>query len=774
MRIGIAGQIALGLAICTLTSISIMAGVAVWQASESQDESLRRALAIHEHVLRVEVEAEARRALSLAQSVALNTATAEALAARDRARLEEMLLPGFADLRDNHGVRQFQFHVAPATSFYRVHQPDRFDDDLSSFRHTVVDVNRDGRPRYGLEIGVAGLGMRGVVPVRYQGEQVGSVEFGLSFGQAFFDSYTANTGTLGALYLHRDNQFEAFASTLPDGLAVDQEMLDRALGQAMTVLDVGFNGTSYAMAYFPVEDFSGEVIATGVIAIDRHYVDAAMTSTFLWFLAGLVAAAGLAALVSLAYNRRLGIPLGKLASEMNRISRNDLEGHVGYAQRQDAVGDMARAVEILRTNSMERLRLEEEQKHAEARAEAQKRKAVLNVLNQLVNVAVEGNDAQNLMARMKDGFARTVHEVQGMASAVEEMGAAVAEIAQSSETATTEAAASEQSARFGREKAVEATASMDRMTHAVSAAKAEVSDLAEASSQIGTIVEQIEGIAAQTNLLALNATIEAARAGEAGRGFAVVASEVKTLANQTAAATEDIRGRIDNVRQRVDGIIAAMDESASSVEGGRDVVASLAGALDEIGTNANSVAGRMAAIAGVLAEQSSASQEVSCAASTVSDIASANLSEIDSVISMVDKLSHSLNDQVGAFSELGDLAGIVVAKNDHAMFRRRIIGAVEGRERLKEGDVPDCHECRFGKWYAHADAAIRKHPAFARIEGPHRRVHEIGKQILRLLHADRKDEAVAALRELDGASREVNQLLNDLSEQVHEGGMAAA
>src|SRR5258708_3409586 len=92
---------------------------------------------------------------------------------------------------------------------------------------------------------------------------------------------------------------------------------------------------------------------------------------------------------------------------------------------------------------------------------------------------------------------------------------------------------------------------MTRATQIASKAAAEaqktnetVEGLAMAARQIGQVVDLINEIASQTNLLALNATIEAARAGDAGRGFAVVASEVKSLASQTALATEDIRSQI--------------------------------------------------------------------------------------------------------------------------------------------------------------------------------------------------------------------------------------
>jgi methyl-accepting chemotaxis protein len=116
-----------------------------------------------------------------------------------------------------------------------------------------------------------------------------------------------------------------------------------------------------------------------------------------------------------------------------------------------------------------------------------------------------------------------------------------------------------------------------------------VDTLAQAAQRIGDVIKLIQDIAAQTNLLALNATIEAARAGEAGKGFAVVASEVKTLANQTAKATEDITAQIDAIQNAT----------------GRTVTA-----IQDIGKTINQVSEISSVIAAAVEEQSAATQEI--------------------------------------------------------------------------------------------------------------------------------------------------------------------
>src|SRR5690606_20921882 len=140
----------------------------------------------------------------------------EAMALDDRIRIHMMLVPAFQALKKDYAVDQLQFHTPPATSFYRVHMPGKSGDDLSSFRHTVVETNPTRKPIQGLEKGVAGLGIRGVVPVYHQDSHIGSVEIGMTFGQPFFDEFKNRYGVDVALRLADGEDFKTFASTYGD------------------------------------------------------------------------------------------------------------------------------------------------------------------------------------------------------------------------------------------------------------------------------------------------------------------------------------------------------------------------------------------------------------------------------------------------------------------------------------------------------------------------------------------------------------------------------
>ena len=161
--------------------------------SETISVAQENALAANFRQLENSLKSEANRAVSLADLVAGISSVQDAFARRDRDALAEHFAAGFVDLKNAHGVRQFQFHLPPATSFLRVHKMQKFGDDISSFRKTVTETNERKTRISGLEVGMAGLGMRGVTPVFHNGAHIGSVEFGLSFGQPFFDGFTENT-----------------------------------------------------------------------------------------------------------------------------------------------------------------------------------------------------------------------------------------------------------------------------------------------------------------------------------------------------------------------------------------------------------------------------------------------------------------------------------------------------------------------------------------------------------------------------------------------------
>ncbi|BBO82899.1 methyl-accepting chemotaxis protein [Desulfosarcina ovata subsp. sediminis] len=190
-------------------------------------------------------------------------------------------------------------------------------------------------------------------------------------------------------------------------------------------------------------------------------------------------------------------------------------------------------------------------------------------------------------------------------------------------------------------------------------ASSQVSELGNAAQEIGKVVETITDISEQVNLLALNATIEAARAGEAGKGFAVVANEIKELARQTAAATGEIKARVEGIQNSTDGTVSQIEQITRVVNEVNGIVSGIAVAVDEQSATTREIAGNVAQAAqgideveGNVAQSSVASAEISAEIAAITQAAS-EISESSTHISQnaesLNRFAGQLNEMVGRF-----------------------------------------------------------------------------------------------------------------------------
>lgn len=289
----------------------------------------------------------------------------------------------------------------------------------------------------------------------------------------------------------------------------------------------------------------------------------------------LVAAIVLTAAAMLAVSRRVITPLHRIRDAMLKVAGGDLTVDSGYLDRHDEIGSLAGALETFKQQAIDKLKIEEQERERNAGAAARQRamEAYVGEFEGVVRKSLgELSEASGEMRKTSGDLSAVSRQTN---ERVEIAGKASHDASTSVESVA--AAAEELSASINdiSQQAAHAAGIASRAVNQARETDSTVQGLAQSAGRIGEVVGLINTIAAQTNLLALNATIEAARAGEAGRGFAVVASEVKSLASQTAKATEEISEQIADIQkvagdainaiQAIGGIIGEVNEVATAI-----------------------------------------------------------------------------------------------------------------------------------------------------------------------------------------------------------------
>ena len=280
--------------------------------------------------------------------------------------------------------------------------------------------------------------------------------------------------------------------------------------------------------------------------------------------------------------RSITVPLAKTVTLLDSVATGDIRQDVlpDLLAREDEIGMLGKSVQAMSVSLREVVR------------------------NMTGGIQVLSSSSAELSAnsgQMTDGSHEASGKAHAVAAAAEQMTANVVSVAAGMEQTSTNlgsvATATEQmTATIGEiagnsEKARRITEDATRQAARISE---QMNQLGAAAQQIGKVTETITEISSQTNLLALNATIEAARAGSAGKGFAVVANEIKELAQQTARATEDIKGRIAGVQSSTAGGIAEIDKVSAIIHEVSDIVSSIAAAIEEQSTVTKDIARNIA------------------------------------------------------------------------------------------------------------------------------------------------------------------------------------
>lgn len=359
-------------------------------------------------------------------------------------------------------------------------------------------------------------------------------------------------------------------------------------------------GKSFMTAYQPVFDSAGKIVGILYVGIPTAPLDAmlmhAMTMMSIAAVLGALLVLGLTMLLVRSVTR----PLRSVTDTLTSLAEGKPNVTIDHVDRYDEIGSIARTMGVFKNNSLERRRLEAERKTTEAES-AQRRKAELQSFVDEFQTSVGGiidkvlhssGEFESAAQKLTKTARTTAHLSKESADASTQASEHVRNAAAASEELTSSIA--EISRRVQESNGIAATAVQQAV-----ATDARMADLSKAGDRIGDVVKLITSIAEQTNLLALNATIEAARAGDAGRGFAVVAQEVKTLAGQTAKATDEISSHIVNMQSATQESVSAIKEIGQTIERINDIATSIAAAVDQQGAATQEIAKSVQAAANV-------------------------------------------------------------------------------------------------------------------------------------------------------------------------------
>ncbi len=617
------------LLVLTITCILALAAINTLSNMSKQAE-LRELSQLYRAVLS-EIDSQGRLATALAQATADFQPVQQAFANGDRDALQALSMPFFKNAQRDFGVQQGQFHTPPASSFLRLHKPEKFGDDLSAFRQTVKDVNASRKTVSGIEKGVAGFGIRGVVPVLQGGRHLGSVEYGMALNESFLQLVKSKYNIDITLHGIDGNGFKRLATTNAPLSILTPEQLQQATREQLTST-TELSDTSYAVYAAKLSDYAGKTIGVIELAMDRSdYVNRIARTETTIFVIG-VTLLGIGVAIAYLLARLITTPLCRAVSAMREIAEGD--GDLTQRLNQDGDNEFTQLAEAF-NHFAEKVRV-----------------SIAEVRDSSSELSLASKDVNDMMNRVTGHTAKQRDEITSVATAITEMTTTIHEVSRSGNQAAKAADQVEQQSRESMNLLSNTTAAIEQLDACIMEANEVITQVSAESTNIGSVLDVIRGIAEQTNLLALNAAIEAARAGEQGRGFAVVADEVRTLASRTQASTEEINTMIASLQQRVREAVGTIEQSREQAKNGVNLTRTTAESLESVKISASEIRDLNYQIATAVEEQSYVSDEINRNTTTIDGLATSSLSNVQQALGAAEKvynMTRQLDAIVGRF-----------------------------------------------------------------------------------------------------------------------------
>ncbi|NPA12337.1 MAG: methyl-accepting chemotaxis protein [Epsilonproteobacteria bacterium] len=559
---GIAKKIYLPVIVLILLSLVVVSGVGYFYIQKIKDEIFSITANDLKKIFNLKIEAKKDVGITNAVAIANNYFVIKALKDNDIAFALKGLKKLSLSYKKNTKFKNVKIHIhtADVRSFLRVWKPNKRGDDLSSFRKTIVWVKNHKKALVALEVGKAGLGVRGVAPVMCDGKYLGSVEFIQGLNSVSKDLIKGHTYVLIVL----KDEFLNIAKSLKNAPrimgkyvvalkkgAYSQEFFEDIKNNRLKDIIVDKN---FFTVSIPLKDFEGNVVGYAFVAKKMselaNVIDANIKSSIVQIAIFVLINILLVVMLIFIVSKVVIKPLSMLDREINSFVES---------LQSDKV-DLNKKISVNSDDEIGHIAEHMNKFVAEFKNIIDKLVSVINdlqgasrVLNTDALELKKSIDNQNLLIDKTKNYVDTIHT--NMYSTHESITKT------SSNVQNTYGVLEEGTVTLN--KVIE---NIEHFSQNEMDLVGKITSLADSSAQIKDVVSVIKDIADQTNLLALNAAIEAARAGEHGRGFAVVADEVRKLAERTQKSLGEIDGAINLIVQSVEDIKAEIVGNSQNLE----------------------------------------------------------------------------------------------------------------------------------------------------------------------------------------------------------------
>ncbi|MDM9649227.1 methyl-accepting chemotaxis protein [Rhizobium sp. S163] len=620
---------ACGFAAVLFSSVAIGTTV-LYRQTIAEHQALTREAAGDLALIQTDMDAQQKAASALAIALAGEPDVARLVSANARDELITRHLNAMPAIKENGGLQNITFTDAKGVALARIHTPDKFGDDMTGRRKTVVAALASGKLVAGIEPGKSAVSMFASAPIIADGKTIGVVDVGTGLTNAYFEPIAAKLDGDITVYIATDGKFAVQASTAVKPFTSEQELTSAFNGEAVD-FEIEENGKSLVVNAVPFKNFSGQTIGVLEVASNVSEVAQEASASIRMTAIGIIIVSLLSLLGFFFFARALGGVISRITMTMAKLASGDLSPTVEGNTRPDEIGAMARAVQVFKDNAVRTGQLEKDAAQQRALTEDERRanserdrvraeemaQATSGLADGLKHLA-SGDLSFQLTTRFADDFETlradfnqaveqlrsTLTSVAGATSSIEsgsreisqsaddlskrteQQAASLEETAAALDEITANVSNSSKRAEEARTVAVQANQSARQSGEVVQSAVDAMSRIERSSNEISNIIGVIDEIAFQTNLLALNAGVEAARAGDAGKGFAVVAQEVRELAQRSAKAAKEIKDLIQNSNDEVQNGVRLVSQTGESLRTIEAQIVTMNHHMDSIATSA--------------------------------------------------------------------------------------------------------------------------------------------------------------------------------------------